>query len=245
VSDRKTDPQSRPGSPSDPNGRAARLDALLSFIPDFVFFKHRDRRYLDVSAAFEGMLGRPPSEIVGRRDEELFPADVAAIGKADDERVLQTGEPVIDRVESDGAGTWVSTTKVPWRDAEGRTVGLVAISRDITASKSRLDRLQREAAQASRMEALGRLAGGVAHDFNNLLMVIMSAVEELGSLLPRDHEGLHEVEFIRDASNRADALVRQLLTFSRRQPAAPRPVDVAALVDGLRPIVELSYKRLS
>jgi signal transduction histidine kinase/CheY-like chemotaxis protein len=86
---------------------------------------------------------------------------------------------------------------------------------------------------ARRLEAVGRLAGGVAHDFNNLLTVILANVEELASSSELDDSGRDALRDTRDAASRAAQLVRQLLTFSRRQPAAPETIDLNQIVSAM------------
>ncbi len=212
------------------------LAALLEAIPDFVYFKDTERRFVRVSQPFADMFGRPLSEILGRRDEDLFPPEVAAETVPDDEAVLR-GETIVDRIEGGALPTgerWVSTTKVPWRDADGRIVGLLGISRDITASKRRVDAMQREIQRAVRLETLGRLAGGVAHDFNNLLTVILGAADEIATALPED-DALHGLaELAREAAEQARGLTRQLLRFSRREPEPRQAVRIDHALTDLR-----------
>jgi len=91
-----------------------------------------------------------------------------------------------------------------------------------------------ELLQAQKMEAVGRLAGGVAHDFNNLLTAIAGYAELLLSQPTLDPQVRADVGEIRKASDQAGALTRQLLAFSRRQPLEPRSLDINATVSGLR-----------
>jgi signal transduction histidine kinase len=87
--------------------------------------------------------------------------------------------------------------------------------------------------QAQKMEAVGQLAGGVAHDFNNLLTVVLSAASALRERLPPDDGAQEDVREILDAGERAAALTRQLLAFSRRQHLAPRIVDLGEIAAGM------------
>jgi signal transduction histidine kinase/CheY-like chemotaxis protein len=91
-------------------------------------------------------------------------------------------------------------------------------------------RLEAELRQAQRLEAVGRLAGGIAHDFNNLLVVILSHAELLDQESPADGPSAEHAREIRLAADRAAALTRQLLAFSRGQPIQPRPTDLGRLV---------------
>jgi two-component system, cell cycle sensor histidine kinase and response regulator CckA len=107
----------------------------------------------------------------------------------------------------------------------GRPAAL-AIARDITQRKS----VEAQLLQASKMEAVGRLAGGVAHDFNNLLTVILGSADLLLDTLGRDHPEREEAEEIRKAALRAADLTRQLLAFSRQQLLAPQVLDLNEVV---------------
>ena len=110
---------------------------------------------------------------------------------------------------------------------------LHVVWRDISERKQ----LEEELRRAQRLEAVGRLAGGVAHDFNNLLVVILSHAELLGEEIDAGKPTHEHVDGIREAADRAADLTRQLLAFSRGQPAQSRPTDLGALLDRLGPLL--------
>jgi signal transduction histidine kinase/CheY-like chemotaxis protein len=93
--------------------------------------------------------------------------------------------------------------------------------------------LEGQLLQSQKMEAIGRLAGGVAHDFNNLLTVILGYNEMIRDQLDRDASEMEYAEEVRRAAERASALTNQLLAFSRRQVAVPRVVDLNEIVQGI------------
>jgi two-component system, cell cycle sensor histidine kinase and response regulator CckA len=115
----------------------------------------------------------------------------------------------------------------------GRPARLV-LAADVSEKKV----LERQLAQAQKMEAIGRLTGGVAHDFNNLLSVISGYAELAQVQLPGDHPAQARLEEIGKAADRASELTRQLLAFSRRQVLRPRPVDLNLLVKNVRAMLE-------
>jgi two-component system, cell cycle sensor histidine kinase and response regulator CckA len=114
---------------------------------------------------------------------------------------------------------------------EGRPAALV-LAHDVSERR----RLERRLAEAEKMEAIGRLAGGVAHDFNNLLTVISGYAEIL--LARGDGNGREELGEIAHAAEQASALTRQLLAFSRRQVLHPRVLDLNEIVAGMEPMVK-------
>ena len=125
-----------------------------------------------------------------------------------------------------GREFWADLDLMPITDANGRGAYWIAILRDI--SDRRL--LEQQLFHAQKMDAVGRLAGGVAHDFNNLLTAIGGFSELLLEDLPTGSGPHGEVLQIKAAADRAAALTRQLLAFSRKQILRPRHVDVNGLI---------------
>jgi hypothetical protein len=105
--------------------------------------------------------------------------------------------------------------------------------RDVTARR----RAEAERLRAQRFEALGRLAAGVAHDFNNLLAVMLGAVELSVDAIPADDPLRDDLAAAATAARRGRSLTRQLLTFARREPSRPQPVDVNQLVRNMQELL--------
>jgi PAS domain S-box-containing protein len=114
---------------------------------------------------------------------------------------------------NDKAVRWVACNGIFLYDAEGRGIRFIGIVRDITENR----RLESQVRQSQKLDALGTLAGGIAHDFNNILAVLRGYLSLIRSELPSDHTVMWAVLEMENACNRATALVRQILTFGRRQ----------------------------
>ena len=122
---------------------------------------------------------------------------------------------------------WGHLTASVVRDADGNPEFTVGMVHDVSDRKQLEERLY----QAQKLDAVGRLAGGVAHDFNNLLTVItVHSGFLLGSLDPRDAGQRADVEAIEQAAQRAASLTQQLLAFGRKQVLQPRIVDLNTIV---------------
>ncbi len=128
------------------------------------------------------------------------------------------------RRRKDGTQVYVSVSISPIRERDGRIVGASLICRDVTERK----RLERQVIQSQKMEAIGQLAGGVAHDFNNLLTIINGYSELLLNRLPPGDPMRQLLSEISQAGERAGALTRQLLAFSRQQVLEPKVLDLNA-----------------
>jgi signal transduction histidine kinase len=141
---------------------------------------------------------------------------------------------IADASRAIAGGDLAARTGVTSRDEIG---DLAAGFDEMARALGDLDREKRsreeQLRQAQKMEAVGQLAGGIAHDFNNLLTVVLSAGTALRERLPDGDPGHEDIREILDAADRAAALTRQLLAFSRRQHVAPRVVDVCETVTGL------------
>ncbi len=146
--------------------------------------------------------------------------------------VLRRGEAVFDRpgtVPAGGGETTVTTSGVPHTDDEGRVTRAVFVVKDC----SHVSDLHSQLRQAQKMEAVGRLAGGMAHDFNNQLMVIQGYCDRLGQELPADDDRRPYVDKIHQAADRSAALAGRVLAFSRRQTIDRKPVQVGEVVRDL------------
>lgn len=150
------------------------LHCLLTSLPDHIYFKDRSSRFLLISRAKSLQHNlNDPREAIGKTDFDFFSADHASRAFADEQQILQTGQPLINVEESqtwhDGRRTWASTTKMPLHDSEGNVVGTFGISRDITTAKKLAEdrrELELQLQLNSKLESIGRLAAGIAHEIN-------------------------------------------------------------------------------
>lgn len=116
------------------------LSALMDYLPDLIYFKDRESRFIAVNRAMFSRAGfRDESEMLGKTDKDLYDDEHAAAALADEQRIVQTGEPILGLEEKevwpDGHVTWVSTSKMPLRNAQGDIIGTFGLSRDITERK--------------------------------------------------------------------------------------------------------------
>jgi PAS domain S-box-containing protein len=134
---------------------------------------------------------------------------------------------------ADGSSVWVGTTVSLVRDQSGSPLYFIAVVEDLTPRRTMEEQLR----QAQKMESVGHLTGGVAHDFNNLLTVVIGGIQLALSELDDPEERREVLEQALQAAQRGAALTQRLLVFSRRQALKPVPLDVAALIGGLRTLL--------
>ena len=212
-----------------------RYEALFHGAPVGLVRSLPDGRMLAANAAAARIWGYPDIEAflrVNARELYAEPADRA--------RLLATIEAseVVENFElqgrrGDGTLMWVNLGVRAERDAGGQVLHYEWSVADITERK----RLESELHQAQKLEGIGQLAGGIAHDFNNLLTVITGRSHLVLAQLPADHALRRHIELIRTTGERAAALTRQLLAFSRKQVLEPKVLDVNAVVTGLAPML--------
>lgn len=185
-----------------------------------------------VNPSFETLTGYSRQEVIGKTPRILKSGEQDSESYSELWQTILSGNVyrgILANRKKNGETYYVEESISPIRDSQGQTTHFVANGRDLT------DRLRLEAqlVQAQKMDAIGRLAGGVAHDFNNLLTIITSYSElALDSVIPGTPLQA-KVREILSAARRAAELTRQLLAFSRKQPRVLRVVELNAVVDGI------------
>ncbi len=200
-----------------------RLALIVDSSQDAIIGKNLDGIITQWNKGAEQIYGYTAAEIIGRNVSVLCPAErpdeiPGILEKIRHGQRVEYFESV--RMTKDGRRLHMSISVSPIYDAEGGIVGASAIGRDITTQKKIEDQLR----QSQKIEAVGRLAGGVAHDFNNLLGIVTACTELLRGRV--DIESLEYIDNIREAANRGASLTRQLLAFSRRQPVQTEILDL-------------------
>jgi two-component system cell cycle sensor histidine kinase/response regulator CckA len=186
---------------------------------------------LYVSPAYRSIWGRSCASLYaspGEWVESVHPDDRARVADAASRRSDGAYDEEYRIVRPDGTVRWIHDKAFPVRDPDGRVVRVAGVAEDVTARRE----LEAQFRQSQKMEAVGRLAGGVAHDFNNLLSVVLSYAELALAGLGADDPLRDDLFEIKQAGERAAGLTRQLLAFSRQQVLAPRVLDLAEVVAG-------------
>ena len=194
-------------------------------VVDFVF--------VEVSRLAEQQMRLAREELIGQRMCELFPINRSGGFFEQFCRVVETREPLEQEFqlhEEGGRSGWFQHRVVAAGD--GVAISLRKISEQKQEQRER-EELREQLQHAQKMESLGRLAGGIAHDFNNLLTPIL-AYANMGLMQLAEGAPLQEeMQEIRHAAERATGLIRQILTFSRKQPMQVHQVALNAVVEGL------------
>ena len=181
---------------------------------------------LEANQAASQRLGLSREELLRTRVLEVHPPQVHEGCRQAEALLRDDGVLVFETTERCKDGRLIPVeVSAHLIDMGGRPAALT-VSRDISERK----RMEQQLLEATRLDAIGRLAGGVAHDFNNLLVVILSGAGAILDALPQGHPQRLEAQQIADAGQRAALLTRQLLTYARRSVVRPVPHDLNATV---------------
>ncbi|MCW2236668.1 hybrid sensor histidine kinase/response regulator [Azospirillum canadense] len=226
-----------------------RFRLLVQGVTDYAIFMLDPAGHItNWNSGAQRMKGYSAADIVGQHFSRFYTEeDRAAEVPA---RALRTAEREgrIEmegwRLRKDGSRFWASVVIDAIRDERGTLIGFGKVTRDITERREAqiaLDEARQALFQAQKMEAVGQLTGGIAHDFNNLLQAIGGSLELLERRLASGRTDVGKyVAATRASVDRAAALTQRLLAFSRRQPLRPEPVDLNALVTGMRDLIDRS-----
>ncbi len=203
----------------------SRLALIIDSSEDAILSKDLNGIITSWNKGAERIYGYTPEEVIGKHISILTPGD-----RPDEvQKILQKiaeGESIEHyesvRLAKDGRRLDISISVSPMRNAADEITGASVIARDITAQK----RAESQVRQAQKMEAIGRLAGGVAHDFNNILGIINACAEFLRDRIDPAAEPSVYVENIKKAIERGTSLTKQMLAFSRTSAIQPRILDL-------------------
>jgi len=223
------------------------LRTVVDNLPDYIYAKDANSRFVLNNRAHTRLLrAKTPEEVFGKTDYDIFPRGLADQYFADEQRVIESGQPLVNREESvlkeDGKTQWVLTTKVPWLDNEGNPKGIVGMSRDITLRKEMAQTLEEHAQLLEQANAELRLRNQeldeftyiASHDLQEPLrkLIAFSDVlrEDMAANDPKEVN--RDLEIITSAAQRMQTLVKDLLALSRsgRQSMAWEPVNLSDCV---------------
>jgi PAS domain S-box-containing protein len=196
------------------------LRALLDNVPDRIYFKDTESKFLQCSMAMARRLGlKDPVEVVGKTDFDFHPPELAREFFADEQRILLTGTPIINKVErqasADGMDIWASVTKVPLRNRGGFITGIIGISRDITEIKRAERDLQqaRDAAlESTRLKS--QFLAAMSHEIRTPMNGVVGMIELLldTDLAPQQREF---AETVFSSAHALLHIINDILDFSK------------------------------
>ena len=219
---------------------AAKSEKLLSSImnnsPAIIYVKNLDGIFTYINTQFLNVFHLQKEDVIGKNLYDLFPREIADDMYHNDKIVLSSNT-ILEKEETapldDGIHTY-SSIKFPLIDDKGTIYAVCGISTDITLRKQQEELLRR----SNKMDALGKLTGGIAHDYNNMLGIIMGYSDLLKDSLPQSSELYKFACEIHRASERGSNLTRKLLAFSRPQQNKNQVIDLNSILLDRRDMLE-------
>jgi two-component system cell cycle sensor histidine kinase/response regulator CckA len=211
------------------------LQSLIDVAPQAIVAVDRDWIVTRWNKTAERLLGWPAAEVLGQTLPCLPEADRVALSArhlTHHENGNGSGASEVALIRKTGSKVNVLLSIAAIHNQAHDAAGYICVATDLTDLKS----LEEQLRQSQKMDAVGRLAGGVAHDFNNILTVITSSATMLLEK-PREPEDREDMEAILTSSIRAAALTRQLLLFSSKQPVQLQSIDLTQVVNGMGPML--------
>ncbi len=244
------------------------LRTMIDLIPAFIYAKDAKSRFTAANKLVANRMGVEPADLIGKTDFDFFPREMAEKFFADEQALIESGEPLIDCEEIafdkiTGMNRVILTSKMPLRDANGNLTGIVGTGFDITERKSAEERM----ASSDRLESIGRLAAGVAHEINTPIQYLNDSVrfirEGVGELLAyvdklhasmrQKPEENDDIEYLREelppalsrvaeGLQRISEIVRSMKDFSHADQTEMSAVDLNRSIASTLVIARSEYK---
>lgn len=214
------------------------LEATLNALPDLLFEVDISGRFYDFHSSSPELLLVPKEDFIGKTLVDCLPAEAAEAGMRGLQTALTLGRSTGEySLEVHGNLRWFEFNVVPKKMPKGQQPHFIILSRDITDKKRALNQameIQRQLMQAHKLEAVGRLAGGIAHNLNNFLMPVLGYAE-MGLQMVSTHEKMHAYLLeIKKAAKRAAEIVKQILAFGKRTESEPKKIDLNSVIMELK-----------
>ncbi|MHC4529861.1 MAG: PAS domain-containing sensor histidine kinase, partial [Planctomycetota bacterium] len=222
------------------------LRTLIDNLPDFIYIKDTESRFTACNAAISDFMGGvTPAELIGKTDFDYYPREQAEEFYADEQQIIRTGAPLVNKDEPHAGHTgevrWIMTSKLPLRDSQGKIVGIVGISRDITERKQ-VEQQLRQAKHAAEFasKAKSQFLANMSHEIRTPLNAIIGVSKTLrkynvSNLVPKQLEGL---EIMHRSSQRLLLLINGILDLSKiesgKMELKLRSFSLDALIAGIR-----------
>jgi len=225
-----------------------RFRLLMDSVKDCaIYMLDAQGRVVSWNAGARRLHGYAPEEIVGQNFSRFYTEEDKAAGlpQLGLETAAREGrfEKEGLRVRKDGSRFSANAVIEPIRDATGALIGFAKVVRDVSERREadrRLEKAREALLQSQKLEAVGRLTGGVAHDFNNLLTVVLGSLEMLERKLPEDPSLKRLLARAVEGARRGASLTQRMLAFARQNELAPKAVDLVALLRGATDLMRRS-----
>ncbi|MBV8849849.1 MAG: PAS domain S-box protein [Methylobacteriaceae bacterium] len=225
-----------------------RFRLLVQGVTDYaIYMLDPDGRVTNWNVGAERIKGYLADEILGEHFSRFYTEEDRAAGLPAHALEVAVREGRFERegwrVRKDGTLFWANVVIDAVRDEQGTLIGFAKVTRDMSEKREAqraLELAQEAFFQSQKMEAVGRLTGGVAHDFNNLLMAVLGSLELLRKRLPDDPKLIGLIDNAIQGAQRGATLTKRMLAFARRTDLNPEALNVASLVHGMAELLQRS-----
>ncbi len=212
------------------------MQAVMDNTPAVVYIKDVKGRYRYINKKFETLFHVHTDDIIDKTDYDIFPDEIANMFQKNDKEVIALKQTIVreDTAPHDDGPHTYNSIKYPLLREDGTVYAICGISTDITKSKKQDEIIRR----SQKMDALGKLVGGVAHDYNNMLGVILGYANLLDSMQDDDTKQKKYIDRILHAAERGSQLTKRLLSFSSTSAEDARALNINQLITDIKGLLE-------